>query len=139
MTDKPFALSVKSLIRDADGKFLTIRRSMQSKHNGGKWDLPGGKVDAGEDVAAALTREVQEETGLSIRITRLAGACQSEASSKIVIYLIFLADHLEGQVRISHEHTGFRWSTARELGQLDFGGQYERVIQSLGDEISTKR
>lgn len=34
----------------------------------GRWELPGGKVDAGEDEAAALARELREELGVEVRV-----------------------------------------------------------------------
>jgi 8-oxo-dGTP pyrophosphatase MutT (NUDIX family) len=59
---------VAALIRDAEGRILLIRRT-----DDGRWGLPAGAIDPGETPAAAVAREVREETGLHVRPTRLAG------------------------------------------------------------------
>lgn len=52
-----------------DGRIVLIQRS-----DSGKWGLPGGMVDWGEDIPTATTRELKEETGLSVKkIRRLVG------------------------------------------------------------------
>ncbi|VEP11453.1 NUDIX hydrolase [Hyella patelloides LEGE 07179] len=52
-----------------DGRIVLIQRS-----DTGKWGLPGGIVDWGEDIPTATTRELKEETGLKLtKIRRLAG------------------------------------------------------------------
>ena len=52
-----------------DGRIVLIQRS-----DSGKWGLPGGMVDWGEDIPAATIRELKEETGLNvIKIRRLVG------------------------------------------------------------------
>lgn len=56
MSYKPFALSAKVVIRDKEGRCLLLKRSMSSKGNPGKWDLPGGKVDAGQNLEQELLR-----------------------------------------------------------------------------------
>ncbi len=127
---KPLAMSVKVLIRNVDGKYLAIRRSMESKHNAGKWDLPGGKVDLGEDFMTALKREVQEETGLVIRPRRLAGSSQSEAPAKIIVYLIILADLVSGEAKISDEHSEYKWVAADQLATLDICDQFKSITQN---------
>ena len=43
---------------------LALRSSKQ--HQGGKWEFPGGKVEKGETVAAALKRELQEEVAIDV-------------------------------------------------------------------------
>ncbi|MFF9478377.1 NUDIX hydrolase [Streptomyces sp. NPDC014733] len=59
----------------ADGKLLLTRLSAASPvFAPGLWHLPGGGIDPGEQPAEALTREVYEETGGTVRDARLIGA-----------------------------------------------------------------
>ena len=53
---------------EAREKFLLTRRE-----DNGRWCLPGGGMDPGESVAEACVREVLEETGLEVRVTKLVG------------------------------------------------------------------
>jgi 8-oxo-dGTP diphosphatase len=57
---------VAAIIRK-DGKILITRRRPNA-HLAGLWEFPGGKVEAGESLYAALAREIREEVGLEIRI-----------------------------------------------------------------------
>jgi 8-oxo-dGTP diphosphatase len=50
---------------DAAGRFLLTSRPA-GKPYAGYWEFPGGKVEAGEDIAAALARELHEELGITI-------------------------------------------------------------------------
>lgn len=53
----------------------------------GSWELPGGKIAPGEDHAAALVREVEEETGIGIRVGRLAVAlCHAYPDRRVALY-----------------------------------------------------
>jgi phosphoheptose isomerase len=56
------------LLRDREGRILLERRA-----DCGLWGVPGGRIEPGESVAAAARREMREETGLDIRVTRLLG------------------------------------------------------------------
>jgi 8-oxo-dGTP diphosphatase len=56
---------VAAVIRDAGGRVLLARRP-DHKHQGGRWEFPGGKVEAGESLDAALARELEEELGLIV-------------------------------------------------------------------------
>ena len=64
MTPKPFSLAVKAVPLDSQNRCLLIRRSSYNHNFVGKWEWPGGKVDAGESFAVAVCREVREETSL---------------------------------------------------------------------------
>lgn len=55
---------VAAIIRAADGRLLLAQRPAH-KHQGGRWEFPGGKVEANETLHEALARELDEELGLS--------------------------------------------------------------------------
>jgi 8-oxo-dGTP diphosphatase len=118
-------------VRDAEGRCLIIRRSGASKHNAGGWDLPGGKVDAGEAPDAALVREVAEETGLTIDIVRVAGAAESEAPDRKIAYLIFEASASGREVRLSSEHDGFEWVPPSRLTAYNLSSQFGSFISEF--------
>jgi 8-oxo-dGTP diphosphatase len=88
MSYKPSASSAKVLVLDAKGRCLLLNCSMSSEGNPGKWDLPGGKVDVGENLEQGLLRKVAEETGLTISLQRVLGAAGPELPAKRVACLI---------------------------------------------------
>jgi 8-oxo-dGTP pyrophosphatase MutT (NUDIX family) len=68
------------IIVDWEGKILLEKRS-----DNGMWGLPGGSIEPGESVHQTALREVEEETGLKVRITGLLGV-YSEPRGRIVTY-----------------------------------------------------
>lgn len=121
---KPFALSVKVLVRDESGRCLLLKRSATSKANAGRWDMPGGKVDPGEGFEEALRREVLEETGLEIALNGVAGCAESESPSRRIAYLI-MEGHVEsGILRLSGEHDEAAWVEKGALSEVDLCPQF---------------
>jgi 8-oxo-dGTP diphosphatase len=136
MPHKPFSLSVKVIIRDKEGRCLLLKRSMSSKGNPGKWDLPGGKVDVGENLEQGLLREVKEEAGLIISLQSVLGAAESATPTKRVAYLIFEGCLESGQVCLSEEHDDFTWVDRKALGEMDVAEQFRPflIAYSQGDK-----
>lgn len=131
MSDKPFRLAVKALVRDQQGeKILLIRRSAQSRQFKGKWDLPGGKVDAGESFDEALRREVAEETGVEISVDALAGALEFETPGARLAVLVMECRQLSGEVRLSDEHDAHAWVPREELPNMEFGGRLRSFVET---------
>ena len=62
---------VGALTYDERGRLLLVQRANEPGR--GRWSVPGGRVEAGEDDAAAAVREMAEETGLVVRPGRLVG------------------------------------------------------------------
>jgi 8-oxo-dGTP diphosphatase len=62
---------VGGLAYDDEGRLLVVQRANEPGR--GLWSLPGGRVEPGEDDAAALVREMAEETGLVVQPGALVG------------------------------------------------------------------
>lgn len=49
-----------------EGSVLLVRKSADDPYQAGKWEVPGGRMEFGEDVDTHIRREVREEVGLEI-------------------------------------------------------------------------
>lgn len=130
MSEKPFGLAVKAFVFDDKDRCLLLRRSMQSKFFGGKWDLPGGKVDPGESFDAAMLRETREETGLTILLTGVAGATEYDMPQVRVVMLFLEARVIAGEVRPSDEHDEFVWTPRSELPGMELSKQLKAFVET---------
>ena len=115
MPGNPWGLAVCALLLDEQGRFLLVKRAAASKHWAGDWELPGGKVEPGEQIDVAVQREVEEETGLVIILDGVVGATSFELPALGVAMLCFHARVRAGDVRISSEHEEFRWIKPAEV------------------------
>ncbi len=127
---KPYGLTMRGLLKK-DGKILLLKRHPNSKTNPNCWELPGGKVESGEDFDDAIIREFNEETGLSIELNDLLGAVQEDFPHKKTIALIMNVDisskNLE--VKISEEHVDFKWVKMEEIKDLKISGWFETLME----------
>ena len=130
MAAKPFALSVKALVRDAPGRCLLIQRSAGSSFWPGLWDLPGGKVDPGETFDVALIREAREETGFEIELQRYLGGIEWELPHVRLVFVVMLALIHAGTVHVSDEHDAWRWVETRELSKFAIVEPLARVLSA---------
>jgi mutator protein MutT len=109
MSSLPYGMAVRALLLDEDGKSLLLRRSDSSRYFAGMWEWPGGKCDPGETIDKALMREVEEETGLQIKVTDFIGADDFVMSEIHVVSLYMKAKIVGGVVTLSGEHDDFTW------------------------------
>jgi len=101
-------LVVGAVIRRND-KFLLLER-VPSDFMGGLIELPSGTVDAGEDLLSALTREVQEETGLAVNsvLAYLGSFDYTSGSGKKTRQFNFLVETAPGEVKLEpNEHQAY--------------------------------
>src|SRR5438876_6277958 len=133
---RPFALSVKVIVTDSQGRCLVLRRSASSRNHAGKWEFPGGKVDPGETFDVALLREVMEETGLDIELASAFGTCESGLADKQIVYLIMEGTAASADVRLSSEHDDYKWATPTELDDIDFAPQFRIAAQRYQQDVA---
>ena len=120
------SLSVKVIIYDQLGQVLLLQRSQASKNNAGKWDLPGGKLDPGENFNEALLREVQEETGIEAEIIEPLGTISYEfnAGNILIAKTVhhFLLRQTGGSLSLendpNHEAIDVKWVSIDELSAI---------------------
>lgn len=95
-------LAVTALVRNASQDILMIDSPLRG------WELPGGQVEEGETLVAALIREVQEETGIIIHVERLA-VVHSNLSSPSKVIFGFLGRDAGGVPTTSAESNAVEW------------------------------
>jgi len=108
-------MTVRAVVRDAEGRCLLIRRSAANKSFVGQWEWPGGKVDPGEDFVTALHRELAEETGLTVALTGFAGATSFDMPQTHVVVLCMDAVPTSDKLRLSEEHDAAEWVPLADL------------------------
>ncbi|ELR96632.1 NUDIX hydrolase [Gloeocapsa sp. PCC 73106] len=83
-----------------DGRIVLVRR-----RDTGRWSLPGGLVDWGEDITTTVTRELKEETGLDLlNIRRLVGVYSSLARDpRMHSISVLVAAEVQGEFKIQDQ------------------------------------
>ena len=101
-----------ALIRD--GAVLVARRR-RPPELAGLWELPGGKVAAGETETLALQRELREELGVDVDVLERLGRDVPVGEA-----LTLRAYHVvqTGGMLHAHDHGELRWVRAADLAQL---------------------
>ena len=107
---------------DARQKVLLTRRT-----DNGRWCLPGGGMDPGESAEEACAREMLEETGLKVRITKLVGIYTTPhmaveyADGNVIqpVAFSFEAEVVGGELGLSSETTAVGYFALGELDTID--------------------
>jgi 8-oxo-dGTP diphosphatase len=115
-------VAARAVVMDEGGRVLLIRRAGNVYLDPGRWELPGGKMDHGEALEAALAREVGEETGLSVRVGKPFHVHQFTVDPFWVTCVTFACERSGGEVHLSEEHDDFAWVGPVEIAQLDLAG-----------------
>jgi 8-oxo-dGTP diphosphatase len=98
-------------------RLLSARRTEPAVLAGG-WELPGGKVEPGEDALAALHREVREELGITVRVgVQVPGPLPGATWPLGDRYemLVWLAEVIEGDPSPLEDHDELRWLEVDDL------------------------
>ena len=132
---KKYGLTMRGIIRNDDGKILILKRHPKSKTDPGMWELPGGKVENGEHFTDALIREIKEETDLEGEVGDFCEAVQNDYAHKRSVQLIMYLENVEGEVKISDEHTDWMWADLDKIKTLDISTSLEKILKKRNWDI----
>lgn len=124
---KKVHVAVGVIIRDRQ-TFVCLRGAHQ--HQGGKWEFPGGKVDEGETVTDALSRELAEEVGISVQHSRPLTVITHNYPDKHVVLDVHKVDAFSGEP-YGREGQQSQWLDISLLDADDFPAANVPIIEAL--------
>jgi ADP-ribose pyrophosphatase YjhB (NUDIX family) len=102
---------------------LLVRRGQEPAIN--SWSLPGGLVELGETIEAAIHRELEEETGIAVRLLGIAAVLERifpDPDGRIAYHYVlvdFLCDYVEGELTPGSDITAARFVPLSDIPGFD--------------------
>lgn len=113
-----------------NGKALITKRAREPEK--GRFDIPGGFLDADEDPISGLKREVSEELGITVEVTYddliQAVPHRYGDDGDWTLAIGFIARHSAGEPVAADDVEEIRWVTADDLDGLDFAWEHDREL-----------
>ena len=104
-----FRLAVKAFIVNKD-KLLVVKRASDDIQKPNIWEIPGGRLNPGEDPFIGIIREIREETGLYIKpILPMAIKHFKRQDGQIITMIVSFCRPIGGHIEISDEHSEIKW------------------------------
>jgi ADP-ribose pyrophosphatase YjhB (NUDIX family) len=131
--------SVTAIVTDESGALLLVHKT-----DNDLWALPGGGMDAGEYIADAAVREVNEETGFDVEVTGLVGIytnpghvmAYDDGEVRQQFSVCFTTRLLGGELRTSSETSEVRFVPVEEIDDLNIHPSMRLRIQHWRDNRS---
>lgn len=99
----------------------------------GRWEFPGGKIEAGEDHTTALSREIQEELDVFIVVGEFLTTVEYDYPSFHLIMHAYQCE-LKGEFHLQ-EHSEARWLTKETLYDVDWLEADLPIVECVGKLI----
>lgn len=129
MTD--FKVIVCAAIRNSKNQILLARRAPDKKL-GGFWEFPGGKLEHGEELEAALRREIHEELELDIKIEQLIHIKPYKYDHAAVLILFYLCSARNVDV-VLKDHDCVEWVELARMSTFRLLPANEEAIAKMRD------
>lgn len=117
------------IVYNQNGQVLVGQRTVQDQYYQ-KWEFPGGKLESGEAVEAALAREFVEEVGIRIESSSHFMRLDHDYPDRQVRLHIRIIKNFTGEVR-AMEGQALKWVSLEELSALDFLQGNQAIIAAL--------
>jgi len=135
-------LAVRCIVLNDNGETLLLKRSSKRQYNPEKWELPGGILGHGENIEDAVERQVNSETNVIVDPIPGSYFCHSrlvldEGKYKDHTYveISMAGNYVAGEVKITEEHTEFKWVPASRALEFDLSLESKKAIVNYVREI----
>lgn len=112
-------------------QFLASERGIEP--NKGKYDFPGGFIEYGEEPVAAVRRELQEETGLTLEAEPVLLSCsvQPYQEGTSVVDLIYVTHNWSGEPKPQDDVSNLAWKPISFIDSDQFAWRYPGLTEKL--------
>lgn len=121
------------LDRDDNNKILIAKRP-DHVHKGGLWEFPGGKVEVGEHVFEALSRELEEELAVLVLQAEPLIKVQHDYPEKSVLLDVWKVTEFSGNAK-GNEGQSIAWVSVGQLNEYAFPEANHAIIDELQGEL----
>jgi len=129
-----YSVIVNGVIVNSDDKILISQRSFEEGHEGGKWSIPGGKIETiGEEHNVFLKnikKEILEEVGIEIfdDISLVYDNTFIRSNGDEVLALIFICRYKSGEARPLEDTIKVEWIGKNEMNNYQFPPNVKEYI-----------
>ncbi|MCR5146991.1 MAG: 8-oxo-dGTP diphosphatase MutT [Clostridia bacterium] len=120
---------VAAVIRNDEGKILIAQRNLK-KSQGGLWEFPGGKIEAGETKEDALIREIKEEMCIDIEVEKYLDEKEFIYPEKTINLIALECKIINGKIQLM-EHEDVKWISKTELENFEFAPADGFIVEAI--------
>jgi len=129
-------VGVPVIIRNSRGEILLGKRKPSSPYYPNYWGLPGGLVDRNEKIEGAAIREVKEELGVKIKVTKqskkIYEVFPTKQSKLHTINVVFYASIVSGIPKPKDETVKVKWFKPFEIKKMKLAYSHKEILEDEG-------
>lgn len=136
-----FDVSIKAFILK-NNKLLILKESKQPEFF---WEIPGGRIDFGEESLpqkTILEREIREELGEDLKVdigAPIVTWIRRRKENYFVFHVGFICYYESGEIKLSDEHTEYRFVDSEEWKNLNFAPGYYEALEQFFNQFNKGR
>jgi 8-oxo-dGTP diphosphatase len=120
-----------------DGRTVLAAQRARPPSAAGRWEFPGGRVEAGEDERCALVRECREELTADVVVGERVGPDLVLPSGWVL--RLYLAELAPGAQPVAVEHRALRWVSADQFAELDWLDADRIALPAVAEALAAKQ
>lgn len=124
------------IVKNDEGEILLLHRNTPKRK---QWEIPGGKLDPNEDAMKTAVREVREEAGVEVEITKELGTRDFSEDTFTMSYTWFLAEIIDGVAAIQEHgiHDQCAYFSLESLSEMN--SELSPNARNFVDEVTAGR